>query len=194
MLTTLPWALKKSLNVFFSTFITEINGFLTSKLSSSNGSALVVSLLLQEAKANNVNQSNFFIIVWGWYVFLIELQTYTARTPFELKLVLSVKVAFCNEIYQFCKSMNINYENVRKIATLDPRIGEGHTNVPGHDGKCGFGGTCFPKDCHNLLTQMKANNVKSTIIEGAIIRNEKIDRVEKDWNNNKGRAVIFFFF
>ena len=27
--------------------------------------------------------------------------------------------------------------------------------------------------------------------EGAIIRNEKIDRVEKDWNNNKGRAVIF---
>jgi nucleotide sugar dehydrogenase len=104
---------------------------------------------------------------------------------------LSVKVAFCNEIYQFCKSMNINYENVRKIATLDPRIGEGHTNVPGHDGKCGFGGTCFPKDCHNLLTQMKANNIKSTVIEGAINRNEKIDRVEKDWNKNKGRAVIF---
>ena len=77
-----------------STFKTEINGFLTSKLSSSNGSVLVVSLLLQDAKANNVNQINFFITVWGWYVFLIVLQTYIARILFELKLALSVKVAF----------------------------------------------------------------------------------------------------
>tara|TARA_B100000795_G_scaffold168391_1_gene126817 strand:- start:104 stop:748 length:645 start_codon:yes stop_codon:yes gene_type:complete len=104
---------------------------------------------------------------------------------------LAVKVAFCNEIYKFCESMNMNYENVRSIATLDSRIGESHTKVPGHDGKYGFGGTCFPKDCHNLLNQMKSNNVVSTILKGAIERNEQIDRVEKDWNNNKGRAVIF---
>lgn len=103
---------------------------------------------------------------------------------------LAVKVAFCNEIYKFCEEKHINYENVRSIATLDSRIGESHTKVPGHDGKCGFGGTCFPKDCHNLLNQMKTNNVISTVIKGAIERNEQIDRVERDWNNNKGRAVI----
>jgi len=103
---------------------------------------------------------------------------------------LAVKVAFCNEIYKFCEEKHINYENVRSIATLDSRIGESHTKVPGHDGKCGFGGTCFPKDCHNLLNQMKTNNVISTVIKGAIERNEQIDRVEKDWNNNKGRSVI----
>ena len=37
---------------------------------------------------------------------------------------------------------------------------------------------------------MKTNNVISTVIKGAIERNEKIDRVEKDWNDNKGRSVI----
>ena len=28
----------------------------------------------------------------------------------------------------------------------DQRIGESHCQVPGSDGKLGFGGTCFPKD------------------------------------------------
>ena len=27
----------------------------------------------------------------------------------------------------------------------DGRVGHSHTNVPGHDGKYGFGGSCFPK-------------------------------------------------
>ena len=37
---------------------------------------------------------------------------------------------------------------------------------------------------------VRGKNVISTVIKGAIERNEKIDRVEKDWNNNKGRSVI----
>ena len=28
----------------------------------------------------------------------------------------------------------------------DGRVGHSHMNVPGHDGKFGFGGSCFPKD------------------------------------------------
>ena len=68
---------------------------------------------------------------------------------------LSVKVSYCNEIYEYCKNKRINYENVRKIAALDNRIGLSHTIVPGHDGKFGFGGTCFPKDTNGLLFDMK---------------------------------------
>jgi UDPglucose 6-dehydrogenase len=29
---------------------------------------------------------------------------------------------------------------------LDSRIGHSHTEVPGYDGKLGWGGHCFPKD------------------------------------------------
>ena len=85
---------------------------------------------------------------------------------------------------------NISYETVRKYATLDTRINDSHSKVPGHDGCFGYGGTCFPKDTHGLLFDMEKNDVKSCIIKGAIERNEQIDRCEKDWESNKGRAVI----
>ena len=103
---------------------------------------------------------------------------------------LAVKVSFCNEIYKYCDKKNISYETVRKYATLDTRINDSHSKVPGHDGCFGYGGTCFPKDTHGLLFDMEKNDVKSCIIKGAIERNEQIDRCEKDWESNKGRAVI----
>lgn len=103
---------------------------------------------------------------------------------------LSVKVGFCNEIAEFCEKKNIDYENVRELATLDNRIGSSHTKVPGHDGRKGYGGTCFPKDTNNLKCEMKKVGMKSYIIDNVVERNEKVDRPEQDWNSNKGRAVI----
>jgi len=103
---------------------------------------------------------------------------------------LSVKVSYCNEIYEYCQKKGINYENIVKVAASDKRIGLSHTQVPGPDGKFGFGGTCFPKDTNGLLYDMKKQNMKSYLLDAAIKRNEEKDRIEKDWNNNKGRAVI----
>ena len=103
---------------------------------------------------------------------------------------LATKVSFCNEIYDYCKSENINYNNMIKLACADSRIGHSHSMVPGHDGMKGFGGTCFPKDINNLLNLMKKNNVKSYVLENVIKRNEEHDRNEKDWEANKGRAFV----
>ena len=103
---------------------------------------------------------------------------------------LSVKVSYCNEIYEYCKEKDINYERVRTIAAQDKRIGLSHTLVPGPDGKLGFGGTCFPKDTNGLLSDMKKNNIKSFILDAAITRNDTHDRSEKDWALDKGRAVV----
>lgn len=103
---------------------------------------------------------------------------------------LSLKVSFCNEIYDYCEKINVNYDTVSKIACLDKRIGQSHISVPGHDGKRGFGGTCFPKDANNLLNCLNTVNVDSFIIDAMVKRNINKDRVEQDWKNNKGRAVI----
>jgi UDPglucose 6-dehydrogenase len=103
---------------------------------------------------------------------------------------LATKVSFCNEFETFCKVKNINYDIVRGYGTNDPRIGSSHSNVPGHDGKRGFGGTCFPKDMASLEFQMKEAGVESKIISAANERNYSIDRKEQDWNLDKGRAVI----
>jgi|SaaInlV_165m_DNA_1040744.scaffolds.fasta_scaffold31600_2 nucleotide sugar dehydrogenase len=102
---------------------------------------------------------------------------------------LSVKVGFFNELESICSELDIDYENVRCIATQDKRIGTGHTKVPGHDGKRGFGGTCFPKDTNALAKFAKENGIDSPILNAVIKRNEKIDRPEKDWESDKGRAV-----
>ena len=102
---------------------------------------------------------------------------------------LSVKVGFFNEFESICSEVGIDYENVRCIATQDERIGAGHTKVPGHDGKRGFGGTCFPKDTNALAAFAKDNEVESPILDAVIKRNEEIDRSEKDWTQDKGRAV-----
>ena len=103
---------------------------------------------------------------------------------------LALKVSFCNEMEEFCTSIDINYENVRRLSTLDRRVGSDHTYVPGHDGKRGYGGTCFPKDSNSCYFEMKKAGMVSYIVKSMIERNETVDRSEKDWQKNKGRAVV----
>ena len=103
---------------------------------------------------------------------------------------LATKVSFCNEIYEFCEKIGISYENVRNVAANDDRILHSHTKVPGHDNKKGFGGTCFPKDTASLKYEMNKSGMKPYIMNAIIERNELVDRPEKDWCEDKGRAVI----
>lgn len=103
---------------------------------------------------------------------------------------LATKVSFCNEMYEYCKKKDINYDIVRDNVVLDKRIEKSHTLVPGHDNKFGFGGTCLVKDIHNLEYEMELNNCNCLVLKNVIKRNETVDRQEKDWMLNKGRAVI----
>ena len=103
---------------------------------------------------------------------------------------LALKVSFCNEIAEFCRNKNIDYEKVRVQATDDHRIGSSHSTVPGPDGHYGYGGTCFPKDTKSLLNEMKTIDMKSYIISAMDERNDNVDRKEADWKKNKGRSVV----
>ena len=103
---------------------------------------------------------------------------------------LATKVSFCNEIFQFCKIKNINYENVRKLSCNDERIQHSHSHVPGPDGKLGFGGTCFPKDLNSLIKQIQDVKGYCPLLNTVKKRNEEVDRTERDWTLNKGRSII----
>jgi len=98
---------------------------------------------------------------------------------------LATKVSFFNEIAEFCRRKKINYKIISDLITLDPRIENSHTLVPGLDGNFGFGGTCFPKDVKSMIFQMQ----NSIILKSVIKRNEGVDRPEKEWEQDKGRAV-----
>jgi UDPglucose 6-dehydrogenase len=102
--------------------------------------------------------------------------------------LLFTKVVFSNEIYALCKKMGINYDEVRFLTSLDPRIGGGHTQVPGPDGFLGAGGHCFPKDMHNLKFLAESVGLNEDLFSAVLQRNGEL-REEKDWEKMNDRAV-----
>ena len=103
---------------------------------------------------------------------------------------LATKVSFCNEIYQFCKKKDINYDNFINIACNDERLTHSHTKVPGPDGKFGYGGTCFPKDISSLKYEMNNVGLESILLDSVIHRNNNNDRPNGEWKGDKGRSHI----
>jgi len=103
-----------------------------------------------------------------------EMVKYTANCFF------SVKVSYFNEIYQICKKLGLNYEDVRNMTLMDGRIGNSHTDVPGHDKDFGFGGTCFPKDLNALICKSKEIEIKPSVMIGAWLKNLEV-RKKRDW-------------
>ena len=112
-----------------------------------------------------------------------EMTKYVANT------LLSTKVAYLNEIWQICQKTGINYELISQHLSMDERLGNTHWQVPGPDGHFGFGGTCFPKDI-NALIQFGEQNGQPTPLLKAIWEKNLEVRPERDWEQDKGRAVI----
>ena len=86
------------------------------------------------------------------------------------------------------KKINVDWETALYGFAADQRIGDSHLNVPGPDGKLGFGGACFPKDINALISFSNNNDIKMNILEAAWKTNLEV-RPEEDWKDLKGRAV-----
>jgi UDPglucose 6-dehydrogenase len=93
-----------------------------------------------------------------------------------------------NEYYDLIAKVGGDWNDVVEGFVSDPRIGNSHTSVPGHDGKRGFGGTCFPKDINAIIEFSQEFGVPMKTLEGAWETNLRV-RPEQDWNELKGRAV-----
>ena len=101
---------------------------------------------------------------------------------------LATKVSFMNEMKIIADNNNINWEKAVKAFTADERIGKSHTQVPGPDGKLGFGGSCFPKDIQAFINYAENFNINPKILKAAWETNLDV-RSEKDWEKLVGRAV-----
>ena len=62
---------------------------------------------------------------------------------------LATKVMFCNEFYDIAQGLDVDFNELRELWLLDPRMGRSHTWV--HPDDRGFGGKCLPKDLDALL-------------------------------------------
>jgi len=109
-------------------------------------------------------------------------------TKYVANCFFSVKVSFCNEIYDICKKMDINYDYIKEMTIADGRIGNSHMDVPGHDGLRGFGGLCFPKDLNGLIHKAEEIGVNPIIMKSVWEKNLEV-RERKDWLNIEGAVL-----
>ena len=82
-----------------------------------------------------------------------------------------------------------NWEDVLEGFLRDGRVGNSHSQVPGPDGKLGFGGSCFPKDIQAIINFGNDLELNLAVLKGAWETNLNV-RPEKDWENLLGRAVL----
>jgi UDPglucose 6-dehydrogenase len=102
----------------------------------------------------------------------------------------AMKVSFMNECFDACQYLEIDFEEVKKMFLSDMRIGNSHTDVPGHDGRRGYGGKCFPKDVLALTNWGKENEIHFTMLEATNEVNERV-REERDWEKIRGATTKF---
>ena len=100
----------------------------------------------------------------------------------------ATKVSLLNEYYRLGQKAGIDWETAMHGFAADGRVGDSHMQIPGPDGKLGFGGACFPKDINAFIKYGKANNLDMNVLEAAWKTNLEV-RPEADWTKLKGRAV-----
>ena len=71
------------------------------------------------------------------------------------------------------------------MVLADSRMGNSHFEVPGHDGKFGFGGLCFPKDLNAFKEFARELGVDPKIMDSVWEKNLEV-RPERDWEKIEG--------
>ena len=100
----------------------------------------------------------------------------------------ATKVTFFNEMKLFIDKIGLSWDVILEGVMSDGRIGTSHYEVPGHDGDCGFGGFCLPKDINSLIDIMKKNEIDPIVLKAVWEQNKKI-RKNWDWADNKSAVL-----
>lgn len=134
-------------------------------------------------EADAIEIAKLYRKVLGYEVKIFLTDTTTAEmVKYMANTFLATKIIFANEMKNLSEKLNINYDDVKKMVGLDPRIGESFFSVSPFKG---FGGKCFPKDTVALLGLAKKLKVDLSVLNAVWNKNLKIRKI-KDWEGIKG--------
>ena len=171
-----------SLNIVFNPeFLTERS----SRLDFINQSRIVLG-------GNSLNTSRVAKLFEDRFKYSHIIQTdykTSEMIKYFCNIFFTVKVSFANEMKLICDTIGADWKTALEGFVSDGRIGDSHLNVPGPDGKMGFGGSCFPKDINAFMSFADSIGVTTNVINGAWKTNLDV-RPEEDWKELKGRAII----
>lgn len=84
---------------------------------------------------------------------------------------LATKVTFCNEFFGIAEQLGVDYDELRELWLLDPRIGKSHTFV--FPDKRGFGGRCLPKDLEAIIATAEAKGYEAAFLRAVSEGNQR---------------------
>ena len=140
-------------------------------------------------KENTSKVADLFRWRFGKSISILETNYETAELiKYMNNTFFATKISFLNDMKLLSDKCGVIWEDAVEGFVRDGRIGHSHLNVPGHDGRYGFGGSCFPKDIQAIMNYADELGVDMNVLKGTWKTNLKV-RPEKDWEQLKGRAV-----
>lgn len=83
---------------------------------------------------------------------------------------LATKVLLANEFSALCDQLHTDYQQLQRLFELDGCLGTTHWQVPGPDGKLGYGGSCLPKDTEHLSGLMPHSLLNTVVAANTQLR------------------------
>ena len=98
---------------------------------------------------------------------------------------LAMKVTFMNQLKKVMDDYGGSYNQLSRALMVDQRIGHSHMKIPGHDGRDGFGGACFPKDLSAFINFIDNKTDQSSEIWKTVQNLNNEIRSEYDLNDRE---------
>ena len=126
------------------------------------------------------------------YVFIDSVSA--SLIKYSINSFLATKVTFFNQLHEIFESSSTDssWKDLVNAIARDARIGPTHLDVPGHDGRKGYGGACFPKDTNAFYNYSNKINKPFTLLKKSIDINNEIRSIYDDATDREKEQNINF--
>ena len=119
------------------------------------------------SKEFSENLAELFRKRFGESISIIQTNYETAELiKYMTNSFFATKISFLNEMKLVADKCGADWDMTMEGFVRDGRIGHSHLNVPGHDGKYGFGGSCLPKDIQAIIKFGKSLGLDMDTLSG----------------------------
>jgi UDPglucose 6-dehydrogenase len=140
--------------------------------------------ILGGSRTDTIAVADLYKTVFNSDIAIHQTDARTAElTKFMENAYLATKVTFCNEFYDIATDMGVDYNELRELWLLDPRIGRSHTFV--FPENRGFGGRCLPKDVQGIVNGARAVGATPELLDAVLAVN---DRLRSEGKNGRHRT------
>lgn len=130
-------------------------------------------VILGGERADTVAVADLYKTTFNADIVIHQTDARTAElTKYMENCFLALKVTFCNEFYDLAGLFGVDYNELRELWLLDPRIGRSHTFVM-PDNR-GFGGKCLPKDISGMIEAAAAQGYLPQLLSATKETNQRM--------------------